>query len=157
MTVSGSAIPAWLDRDVEGRLGRRLQAALRRARRTGAEQLVSITTPLTRELDPSAVVCASRRADESWFCLEQPDRDSIALAGLGCVRALESAGAERFTVLAGRWREIAASAFADEILGLPAPPGAGLSALGGFAFAPDGGESRTWSGFAPGSLIVPEI
>jgi salicylate biosynthesis isochorismate synthase/menaquinone-specific isochorismate synthase len=30
-------------------------------------------------------------------------------------------------------------------------------ALGGFAFAPDGGESDHWSGFAPASLVVPEV
>ncbi|HTU30214.1 MAG TPA: isochorismate synthase [Solirubrobacteraceae bacterium] len=157
MTVSGSAVPVWLDRHVRDRLGRRVQAALRRARRTGTTQLVSVTAPLPRQVDPSAVVCASRAAGEPWFCLEQPDRDAIALAGLGCARSLEAAGAGRFRTLAERWRDTAARAFCDEISDRPAPPGAGLCALGGFAFAPDGGESRIWSGFAPGSLILPEV
>jgi isochorismate synthase len=157
MTVSGSAVAAWLDRRVQDRLERRVLAALRRARRTGSPQLASVTAPLSREVDPSAAVCASRSAAESWFCMEQPDRDAIALAGLGCARSLEASGAGRFRTLAERWRDTAARAFADEISELPAPPGAGLCALGGFAFDPVGGESRTWTGFAPSSLIVPEL
>ncbi len=39
----------------------------------------------------------------------------------------------------------------------PGAPGAGLVAVGGFAFAPDGGGSPGWSGFAPASLVVPEV
>ncbi|HEV2785260.1 MAG TPA: isochorismate synthase, partial [Solirubrobacteraceae bacterium] len=35
--------------------------------------------------------------------------------------------------------------------------GAGLIAVGGFAFAPDGGASPHWDGFAPASLHVPEV
>ena len=37
------------------------------------------------------------------------------------------------------------------------PPGSGLVAVGGFAFAPHGTQSRHWSGFAPASLVVPEV
>ena len=37
------------------------------------------------------------------------------------------------------------------------PPGAGLVAVGGFAFAPDGGAAPHWAGFAPGELTVPEV
>jgi isochorismate synthase EntC len=36
-------------------------------------------------------------------------------------------------------------------------PGSGLVALGGFAFAPDGGGSPGWEGYAPASLVVPEL
>ncbi len=35
--------------------------------------------------------------------------------------------------------------------------GGGPIAVGGFAFAPDGGGSPHWRGFEPGSLSVPEI
>ena len=38
-----------------------------------------------------------------------------------------------------------------------APPGSGLVAVGGFAFAADGGDAPAWEGFAPASLIVPEL
>jgi salicylate biosynthesis isochorismate synthase/menaquinone-specific isochorismate synthase len=37
------------------------------------------------------------------------------------------------------------------------PAGSGLVALGGFAFAPDGGGTAGWDGFAPASLHVPEV
>ncbi|MGH2869298.1 MAG: isochorismate synthase, partial [Solirubrobacteraceae bacterium] len=33
----------------------------------------------------------------------------------------------------------------------------GLIAVGGFAFAPEGAASRAWQGFAPASMIVPEL
>ena len=111
-----------------------------------------------REVDPSAVVCASRSTGESWFCLEQPDRDAIALAGLGCVRAFEAGGDDRFAVLADRWRTTAAAALADEVTGgVGGAPGVGLTALGGFAFAPTGGGGPVWNGFAAASLVVPEV
>jgi menaquinone-specific isochorismate synthase len=133
---------------------RRVAEALHRARATGAPALVSITVKLPGEHDPSAIVAASRRSGEPWFCLEQPDRDALALASLGGIRTLEASGPGRFDELAGRWRELAAAALADEA---PGAPGAGLVALGGFAFAPDGGASPMWSGFAPASLVVPEL
>ena len=37
------------------------------------------------------------------------------------------------------------------------PPGAGLVAVGGFAFAPDGARAPHWSGFGAADLIVPEL
>ena len=37
------------------------------------------------------------------------------------------------------------------------PPGAGLVAIGGFAFAPDGGHAPHWAGFDAADLIVPEV
>ena len=42
-------------------------------------------------------------------------------------------------------------------VGEDGPPGSGLTAVGGFAFAPDGGAAPAWHGFAPASLIVPEV
>jgi hypothetical protein len=145
---------AWLEARSAARLRRRVADGLHRARAAGTPVLVSITAELPGERDPSATVAASRRAGESWFCLEQPDRDAIAVAALGEVRTLESAGPGRFDELAGQWRALAAAALADEA---PGAPGAGLVALGGFAFAPDGGASPVWSGFAPASLVVPEV
>jgi isochorismate synthase len=105
-------------------------------------------------VDPSAVVFASRAAGEDWFCFEQPDRDGSALAALGTVTRLQAGGANRFERVAAAWRELTAGAVADAPDG---PPGAGLVALGGFAFAPDGGHAPHWAGFASADLVVPEV
>jgi salicylate biosynthesis isochorismate synthase/menaquinone-specific isochorismate synthase len=39
----------------------------------------------------------------------------------------------------------------------PGPPGSGLVACGGFAFAGDGGGTHAWGGFAPASLVLGEV
>jgi menaquinone-specific isochorismate synthase len=141
---------AWLDGESKRRLADRIAVALRRARSTGAPVMASATVALPGSVDPSAVVVASRRQDEHWFCLEQPDRDGWALAALGCVRALEASGDDRFAAVARGWRSLSAAASTDE--------GASeLVAVGGFAFAGDGGTSANWDGFAAASLVVPEI
>ncbi|HEY2652459.1 MAG TPA: isochorismate synthase [Solirubrobacteraceae bacterium] len=144
----------WLTSDAQRRLEQRFAAALRRARSAGTSIIVSSTTTLPGGVDPSQVVVASRRPGEHWFCLEEPDRDHWALAALGCTRALETTGAARFTELARRWRSLVSAAHDD---GTDGPPGSGLVALGGFAFAPDGGTSVAWDGFAPASMVVPEV
>jgi menaquinone-specific isochorismate synthase len=100
-------------------------------------------------------VCASRRSGEPWFVLEQPERGSSALAALGQVACLTASGEERFATVADRWRTLSSCAVAD-------PPGAerehcGPIALGGFSFAPHGGAAPEWEGFAPASLVVPEV
>jgi salicylate biosynthesis isochorismate synthase len=104
-------------------------------------------------VDPSAVVCASRRVGEQWFVFEQPDRGRAALATLGEVAHLSASGPDRFAVVADRWRGMSAAAVADPTEGL----GSGPIAVGGFAFAPDGGGAPHWAGFEPASLIVPEV
>jgi salicylate biosynthesis isochorismate synthase/menaquinone-specific isochorismate synthase len=142
-----------LGRRERARLLDRLTAAVRRARATGGEALAAVTVRLDAAVDPSAVAFASRRAGEPWFCLEQPDRDGSALAALGCVRAVEAAGPDRFVRVAAEWRALAAEAFADPAEG---PRGAGLVAVGGFAFADGGGSAPHWAGFSPASLHVPE-
>jgi salicylate biosynthesis isochorismate synthase len=144
----------WLDVASWRRLERRLQVARPRRRAVDTAALVSVTTRLGEHVDPCAVVAASRRPDEPWFCFEQPDRDGAAVAALGRVVALEADGEDRFTCVAERWRAIARDALADESDG---PGGSGLVALGGFAFASGGGASPAWGGFAPASLIVPEV
>jgi isochorismate synthase len=144
----------WFEAAALERLERRLEVALRRARSSGASVLASLSGRSERAGDPTAVVSASRWPDAAWFCFEQPDHAGSSVAALGAVRILESAGPDRFAVLAKRWRNIVASAVADSPDG---PPGAGLIAVGGFAFDPDGGSSRRWEGFVPASLIVPEL
>jgi salicylate biosynthesis isochorismate synthase len=130
-----------------------MQLAVKRARRSGKEILATISVPLPADVDPSAVVCASRRAGEQWFVFEQPDRGRAALASLGEAAHLSASGPDRFAVVADRWRGMSAAAVADPTEGL----GSGPIAVGGFAFAPDGGGAPHWAGFAPASLIVPEV
>jgi salicylate biosynthesis isochorismate synthase/menaquinone-specific isochorismate synthase len=115
---------------------------------------VSITAAAPGSIDPSAIAVAARRAGEHWFCLEQPDREGLALAALGSARVIEARGGDRFASVARRWRALAGTALADAADG---PTGSGLIAVGGFAFAPEGGDAEHWSAFAPASLVVPEV
>ena len=151
---TGERSPFTLTESDRERLRARLDLALQRARRSGHPTLATITIPLPLEVDPSAVVCASRREGEPWFAFEQPDRGWAALAGLGQVVCLEDAGPDRFATLADRWRSLSGRAVADS----PGDPaGGGPVAVGGFALAPDGGASPAWSGFEPASLLVPQV
>ncbi|MEA2288209.1 MAG: menaquinone-specific isochorismate synthase [Solirubrobacteraceae bacterium] len=134
------------------RLRARTAEAVRRARRHG-EALAAITVTVASDVDPTAVAAASRRAGEAWFSFEQPDRGRFALAALGCVAAIDEDGPDRFARAARRWRELAAGAVADEPEG---PRGSGPVAVGGFAFAGDGGGAPHWAGYRPASLHVPE-
>ncbi len=130
-----------------------VSAAVARSRRRGVPTLASLTAPLADEVDPSAVALRSRRRGEPWFLLEQPARGAMALAALGEAVCIEAEGEDRFEQVATRWRELAAGAVSwgegiEE---------AGPVAVGGFAFAADGARSPAWAGFAPASLIVPEV
>jgi isochorismate synthase len=153
-SLTKSGPPFALGEGDRERLLARLQLAVKRARRSGGEILATLSVPLLADVDPSAVVCASRRAGEHWFVFEQPDRGRAALAALGEVAQLSASGAGRFKAVADRWRELASAAVADPAEGLL---GGGPIAVGGFAFAPEGGGAPHWSGFAPASLVVPEI
>jgi salicylate biosynthesis isochorismate synthase len=128
---------------------RRMQRAAKRARRSGAPVLAALGVEVDAGLDPSAIVCASRRDGEPWFLLEQPERDGAARAALGCVAAVQASGPDRFALVARAWRELAGTAICE--------PEDGLAAAGGFAFAPTGGASPHWAGFAPASLHVGEL
>src|SRR6476660_3976348 len=153
--TTGTAVGAFgLDPGARRRVGDRLDQAVRRARAEGRVILAAATLPAAGALDPTAIACASRRAGERWFCLEQPDREGFALATLGAVHTLEARGPERFVEVAAAWRALAADAVTDPHEG---PRGAGLVAVGGFAFAPEGGSAPHWAGFPPASLAVPEV
>jgi isochorismate synthase len=136
------------------RLAQRLTAAVRRSRSAGRPVLAGLTAEIDGALDPSAVAFASRAPGESWWVLEQPDRAGSALAAIGRVHRIEAHGPERFGAVAREWRRLAAEAVADAPDG---PPGAGLVAVGGFAFAPEGGRAPHWAGFAPAALEVPQV
>jgi isochorismate synthase len=134
-------------------LGKRIALALRRARSSGEPVLVSISVRLDGLLDPAEVACASRRGQEPWFLFEQPDRGHRAIAGIGEALELSAAGPARFAEVRERWRALAASAIGEERGGSTA---SGPLAVGGFAFAPDGGQSPHWREFAPARLSVAE-
>jgi salicylate biosynthesis isochorismate synthase/menaquinone-specific isochorismate synthase len=136
------------------RLAALLALAVRRARRSGEQTLVTFSLPLAAEVDPTTVVLGSRRLGEAWFILEQPHRARAAVAGLGEAATLQAAGPGRFATLARSWRELSAGAVGDAAV--PAR-GAGPLAMGGFAFADHGGGSPHWAGFEPASLVVPEV
>ncbi|HEX4107667.1 MAG TPA: isochorismate synthase [Solirubrobacteraceae bacterium] len=138
----------------ESRLRERLEHALARARRSGRRVLAALTVTLPGDVDPVAVVCASRQDGETWQLFEQPDRQRRALAALGEASRIEARGADRFAAAARQWRELIGRGLFDP------PQGAGPEgplALGGFAFAPHGGRDPHWSGFDSGSLVVPEV
>src|SRR3954462_6728048 len=97
------ALPPQAHAELRARCGR----AVGRARRAGAEVLMGMTVAVDPAVDPSAVVFASRRAGEDWFCFEQPERDDAALAALGALRRLDGGGPERFPAVAAAWRRLA--------------------------------------------------
>ena len=138
----------------------RCERAVLRARREGGSVLAGLTVRVGAGVDPSAIVFASRGPDDDWFCFEQPDRDRAALATLGCVTRLDpapgenSGGDKRFSAAAAAWRELAGRAVCDPPDG---PAGAGLIAVGGFAFAPGGGAAPHWARFGAAGLSVPEL
>ncbi|WP_051323957.1 isochorismate synthase [Candidatus Solirubrobacter pratensis] len=135
-------------------LRERCELAVRRARRRGRPVLLGWTVAVGADWDPSAIVFASRAAGEDWFCFEQPDRQGAALATLGSAVRLRASGEDRFSRVAREWRSLASGAVADPPDG---PAGAGLVAVGGFAFAPDGGRAPHWAGYDAADLIVPEV
>nr|MBA2765791.1 isochorismate synthase [Solirubrobacterales bacterium] len=52
------------------RLEQRLVEGVRRARRSREAVLVAVTVPVAGDVDPTAVVAASRRAGGPWWVLE---------------------------------------------------------------------------------------
>jgi salicylate biosynthesis isochorismate synthase len=131
------------------RFAGRLSEAVRLARRSGGGTLAALTVDVDAAVDTSAVVFASRRPGEPWFCMEQPERARAARSALGCVTAIESTGPGRFADVAGQWRKLARTAVCE--------PDDGLVAVGGFAFSDAGGDSPHWAPFPAASLHVPAV
>jgi salicylate biosynthesis isochorismate synthase len=132
-----------------------LDAAFSGAEGRRGRVLVSATSPIEPRVDPSAVAFSSRRANDRWFCWEQPDLDGLAIAGIGSAHELSSRGRDRFSDVAAGWGRLLTDRVAEEPPGLPA--GAGPLLAGGFAFAPDGGSTPEWSSFEPALMILPEL
>jgi isochorismate synthase len=117
-------------------------------------RLVSVTSAVEMA-DPSAAVFASRRADDRWFCWEQPDRNGFGLAALGSVHEAVSRGPRRFQDVVAACSAVARRRAVREPAGLPA--GAGPVWVGGFAFDSDGGREGHWASFPPALMVLPEL
>jgi isochorismate synthase len=120
----------------------------------GPQRLVSVTIPI-EVVDPTAAVFASRRANDRWFCWEQPDRDGFSIAALGSAHEVVSRGARRFHDVVAACATMARRRASDEPSTLPA--GAGPVWIGGFAFDPDGGRDAHWASFPPALMVLPEL
>lgn len=142
---------------------RHAEAALRRARRDGARAVASVTVPVAAALDPSAAILGARRADDRFFCFEQPDRDGYAVCALGSAAQVAARGAGRFAATALACRSLADRTYGGETAprdrdrDRDRPAGTGPLFCGGFAFDPNGGSAPEWSGFAPAQLTLPEV
>jgi salicylate biosynthesis isochorismate synthase/menaquinone-specific isochorismate synthase len=123
------------------------------AARRGRPALLSVTREVELD-DPIACAFASRLATDRWFAWEEPAA-GFALAGWGTAAEVVTRGEERFADAAEACARLANGRLADEPVGLPA--GAGLTWVGGFAFAPNGGGAAHFASLPPGLLVAPEV
>jgi salicylate biosynthesis isochorismate synthase/menaquinone-specific isochorismate synthase len=150
--------PFTLDDAALQRLERRVVQALALARRGGGAAYASLTVVVDAQLDLAAAVLAARRAEDRFFCFEQPDRDGYAVCGLGAAATVAESGEGRIASAVAACRALARRTVGGDPATDPRrPPGAGPVFVGGFAFAPDGGEAPEWSSLAPTQLVLPEI
>lgn len=106
-------------------------------------------------IDPCAAAFASRRADDHWFCWEEPDRDGFAIGALGTALEVVSRGPERVADLmadTARWTRRRIAEEPDDL-----PEGAGPLWVGGMAFDPEGGADSAWASLPPAMLTLPEL
>jgi salicylate biosynthesis isochorismate synthase/menaquinone-specific isochorismate synthase len=114
-----------------------------------------VTLEAPGDLDVAACVFASRRADDRYFVLEQPDRDGFALGAIGSAWAVEPApGPDRFSTAAAECLDVGHLAVADHDCDLAA---SGPVWVGGFAFAPNGGATPEWSSLPATLLVLPAV
>ena len=152
---TGSPAPFELAAEQRRGLHERLRVALERARSTGRPTLATLSVALDVRCGSARrrLRLAPARASRGSL-IEQPDRARAALAALGEVLELQASGTGRFASVAERWRELVATG----ACGLEDDPsGSRPVAVGGFAFASDGGSAPHWAGFEPASLSVPEV
>jgi salicylate biosynthesis isochorismate synthase len=129
--------------------------ALGRAARARRPVVASVTTELEPGTDVAACVFASRGAEERYFVWEQPDRDGFAIGALGAAATIDSTrGRDRFSSASEQAADVMRDAVTDADLSLP---GAGPLWVGGFAFAPDGGQTPEWATYPAVLLVLPEL
>jgi salicylate biosynthesis isochorismate synthase/menaquinone-specific isochorismate synthase len=111
--------------------------------------------------DPAAVIFASRRATDPWFCWQQPDRGAV-IAALGQAKTVTARGPGRFREVAAECAQLSGNAVvvstADDsgTADVSARATAPLW-VGGFAFDEHGARESHWSSFEPASMLLPEI
>ncbi len=150
--------PLSLGAAAEEILERRLRGAHVTARREGRSVVASVSVAVPATVDVSAVVLGARGPGDRYFCLEQPERDGFALAGLGEAARVEARGPERFVQVASACRALARGAqTGDPAEDAGAPAAAGPVWVGGFAFADEGGATPEWASLAPAQLLLPEV
>ena len=124
------------------------------ARETGERRLITVTREID-PVDPTAVAFASRRADDRWFCWEEPDRDGLAIAGIGSAHEVVSRGDGRSADLIADTTAIMLRRLADEPANMPT--GAGPLWSGGMAFSAHSASAGPWSSLPPALLVLPEL
>jgi len=130
---------------------------LRRAAATAASRAAALQRPVLAwaavhiaPLDPLVVFARHSSSDRIFWT--RPD-ERFGLVGLGRAREFTFHGSARFDNAAAAWRACAANAVGDA----PHAYAAGVLALGGFAFNPDGSGGEDWRGFPAGAIVVPRV
>ena len=131
-----------------------LGEAVDEAASTRQKRVISVSQQIDCP-DPVAVVFASRRASEPWFCWQQPDRD-FALAALGTDHSVISHGKDRFREVAAEFEPLSGEAVLRGHGG--STDRSGPTWTGGFSFSEAGpAAGSAWSPFAAASMTLPEV
>ena len=130
-------------------IGEAADRLLDRGRSGIASSTVEIAT-----CDPAEVAFASRRATDSWFCWEQPDRD-FSLSAIGTAYSSVSRGPDRFSQVADDTSH--RSGTASVVNGPGVGDDVGKVWNGGFAFSNRDASGSTWSYFAQAAMTLPSI
>lgn len=120
----------------------------------GARRLVSATAEID-PIDPCAAAFASRRADDRWFCWEEPERDSFAIAALGSAHEVVSRGVGRLADLLADTTTVMTGRLSTDPGEMP--PGAGPLWVGGMAYSPGASASGPWASLPPALMVLPEM
>ncbi len=134
-----------------------LESVERLAERAAAgprRRLISATVEVDA-FDPCAAAFASRRADDRWFCWEEPDRDGFAIGTVGSAHEIVSRGAGRVADLVADSSAVMRERLAEEPQDLP--EGAGPLWVGGMSFSADASDAGAWSSLPPALLTLPEL
>jgi len=155
ITRTEAAGPFTLDERAWGRLEARVDRALALARRGGGRAVASVTVAIPADVDLAAAVLAARTGADHCFCFEQPAREAHAVCTLGAAAVVQDSGPGRAGRLAQACRNLGTRAFADDTAG--EPPATGPIFCGGLSFAPAGGGSPQWAGFAAAQFVLPDV